>query len=103
MALTKRSIQNLLRFIEHCEYDDVRIDGDPVIAFTTWNFAFGEILTGFVLQHCNNEIRNIVVKIQPELLEKLGCERLTTTIRHCHNEVFEFTECEPNEKVLNEI
>lgn len=103
MALTKISLKNLLRFIEHCENDDVRIDGDPVIAFTTWNFGFGEIFTGFVLQHCNNEIRNIVVKIQPELLEKLGRERLTTTIKHCYDEMFELTECEPNEKVLNEI
>lgn len=107
---TVHALKNLLKIIDKCENGDVRIDNDPVIAFTNWNFAFGEFYLGLVLQH-NNEVRRITLKVKPDLLERLGKEKIVTTIKrcneemseHCNDEVFEFTECDLNEKVLNEI
>lgn len=99
---TVHALKNLLKIIDKCENYDVRIDNDPVIAFTNWNFAFGEFFLGLVLQH-NNEVRRITLKVKPDLLERLGKEKIVTTIKHCNDEVFEFTECDLNEKVLNEF
>ena len=103
MLYTVHALKNLLKIIDKCENYDVRIDNDPVIAFTNWNFAFGEFLLGLVLQHNNHEVRRITLKVKPDLLERLGREKIVTTIKRCNDEVFEFTECELNEKVLNEI